>query len=219
MNFIPSFVRRSGRISCAQERHLKESFPLLEIPLGENRVDLNAVFGRDAPKIMEIGFGMGKASAMMAENQPQNDFWCVDVHLAGAGALSKLVVEKNLNNLKITLGDAVEVLTHQVAENALSGVYILFPDPWHKKRHHKRRLIQAPFVALLESKMKIGAFLHLATDWEDYAEQILEVLNNTPHLKNRYAGWGKRENRPLTKFEERGLSLQHGVWDVVFEKI
>lgn len=215
---IRSFVRRAGRIGPGQARHLKETLPKIEIPFSDSPVDLNAVFGRANPKIMEIGFGMGEATAQMAMESPNVDFWCLDVHVAGAGALAKKVAENNLKNIRITLFDAVEVLKKMVLPNTLNGVNIFFPDPWHKKRHHKRRLIQAPFVDLLVSRLKNGAILHTATDWEEYALEMLAIFNAHPLLQNRYENFAHRENRPLSKFEARGLKLQHGIWDLIFEK-
>lgn len=216
---IRSFVRRSGRIGSGQARHLKETLPKIEIPFSDAPVDLNLAFGRDNPKIMEIGFGMGEATAQMALESPDTDFWCLDVHLAGAGALSKKVAENNLSNIRITVFDAVEVLKKMVLPETLNGANIFFPDPWHKKRHHKRRLIQAPFVELLVSRLKNGAILRTATDWEEYALAMLAVFQKNPNLQNRYQDFAARENRPLSKFEQRGLNRQHGIWDLIFTRI
>ena len=217
-NFIRSFVRRNGRIGPGQARHLRETLPKIEIAFSESQIDLNAVFGRENPKIMEIGFGMGDATAQMAQDSPETDFWAIDVYLAGAGALAKLVAENGISNIKITIADAVEILQKMVPPESLNGVNIFFPDPWHKKRHHKRRLIQPPFVDLLCSRLKNGAILHAATDWEEYAFEMLAIFTAHPNLKNRYENFANRENRPMSKFEARGLKLNHGVWDLIFEK-
>ena len=215
---LKSFVRRSGRIGPGQKRHLKETLPKIEIPFSDSPIDLNVAFGRAHSKIMEIGFGMGEATAQMAAESPDVDFWCLDVHLAGAGALAQHVAQKDLSNIRITIFDAVEVLQKMVLPESLNGVNIFFPDPWQKKRHKKRRLIQAPFVELLVSRLKNGAVLHTATDWEEYAFEMLWVFSKNSHLKNRYTDFAPRENRPLSKFEQRALNLQHGIWDLIFEK-
>jgi len=181
--------------------------------------DLDAVFGRAAPKVVEIGFGMGGATADIAQARPDTDYLGVEVHGPGVGSLLKLVEERQLGNVRVIQHDAVEVFTHMLAPASLDGVHVFFPDPWHKKRHNKRRLIQPPFVALLASRIKPGGYLHLATDWEDYAIQMLEVLSQEATLENTADGYAPRPDyRPLTKFEQRGLRLGHGVWDLVFRK-
>jgi tRNA (guanine-N7-)-methyltransferase len=178
------------------------------------------VFGRVAPKILEIGFGMGDTTARVAAAHPENDYLGIEVHTPGVGSLLMRIAEQALANVRIIQHDAVEVLEHVIEPEALAGVHIFFPDPWPKKRHHKRRLIQPPFVALLASRMKPGAYLHVATDWEDYARQILEVLAAEPRLANTSDGYAPRPDyRPLTKFEQRGLNLGHKVWDLIFRRI
>lgn len=216
---IRSFVRRLGRMSVAQERFYAETFPRFSLPYAPQVADLDVAFGRKAPRILEIGFGMGETTAHIAAHHPQNDYLGVEVHTPGVGALCKQIVERGLNNVRLVQHDAVEVVRDMLDENSLDGIHIFFPDPWHKKRHNKRRLIQPPFVALLTSRLKPGGYFHCATDWEDYANQMLEVLSGEPALANTATGFAPRpEYRPQTKFETRGLRLGHGVWDLVFRK-
>ena len=216
---IRSFVRRMGRMSVAQERFYADTFPRFGVPYAANELDLDALFGRSAPHILEIGFGMGETTAHIAANHPHNDYLGVEVHTPGVGALCKQIVERGLNNVRIVQHDAVEVVRDMLPLNSLDGIHIFFPDPWHKKRHNKRRLIQTPFVALLTAHLKPGGYIHCATDWEDYAVQMLEVLSAEPGLRNTAEGYAPRPNyRPLTKFENRGLRLGHGVWDLVFRR-
>ena len=186
---------------------------------GSYPCDWGQHFGRNAPRIVEIGFGMGAATAEIAAQQPHNDFIGLEVHEPGVGALLKLINDQSLQNIRIIQHDAVEVLEQMVAPQSLAGVHIFFPDPWHKKRHHKRRLIQPPLVALLASRLQAGGLLHCATDWQPYAEQMLAVLRAEPTLQNTADGYApKPDYRPMTKFEKRGLALGHGVWDLVFRK-
>lgn len=236
---IKSFVRRAGRMSEAQHRYFDEMMPKIGIPYQSSPIDLAAVYGRNAPKILEIGCGMGETTARIAEAMPEKDFFGLEVHVPGVGALCKLIAEKNLSNLRIGNHDAVEVVRDMLPEGSLDGIHIFFPDPWHKTRHKKRRLIQPPFVELLASRLKPGAYIHCATDWENYALQMLEVLGQESTLQNSVAnptaaelaaaleadraegiaGFAPRPDyRPLTKFENRGLRLGHGVWDLVFIK-
>lgn len=183
-------------------------------------LDLAALFGRtESLKILEIGFGMGESTARIAQAQPERDFLAVEVHTPGVGSLLKQIQEAGLNNLRIIQHDAVEVLDHMIADASLDGVHIFFPDPWHKKRHHKRRLIQAEFVGRLCRKLKVGAYLHVATDWQEYAEWVLEVLQAEPALMNTAESYAEKPDyRPLTKFENRGIKLGHGVWDIIFRR-
>ncbi len=182
-------------------------------------LDLEAVFGRQAPRIFEIGFGMGETSAAIAAAHPENDYLGVEVHTPGVGSLCKLVAEGQISNQRIIQHDAVEVLRDMIPAQSLAGVHIFFPDPWPKARHHKRRLIQAPLIALLSSRLQVGGYLHCATDWENYAEQMLAVLSAESSLENTAEGFAPRPAyRPLTKFEQRGLRLGHGVWDVIFRR-
>ncbi len=202
-----------------QARALAELGPRFLIPYAESPLDLDAAFGRKAPKVLEIGFGMGETTARIAAEHPDIDYLGVEVHTPGVGALLKRIGELGLSNVRIIQHDAVEVVRHMLPVASLDGVHIFFPDPWHKKRHHKRRLIQPEFVRLLVSRLKTGAYLHLATDWEDYAWQILEVLTAEPLLVNTAEGFAARPTyRPLTKFEQRGLRLGHKVWDLLFRR-
>jgi tRNA (guanine-N7-)-methyltransferase len=217
---IRSFVLRAGRIGTGQTKALEQLGPRFVLPYATTPLDWPGVFGRQAPKILEIGFGMGSATAEIARNHPENDYLGVEVHTPGVGALLKRIGELNLTNLRIVQHDAVEILLHMIAETSLDGIHIFFPDPWHKKRHHKRRLIQPPFVELLASRLKSGGYLHLATDWEEYAHQMLDVLGANLHLRNTVDGYAPHPDyRPLTKFEQRGLRLGHGVWDLVFSRL
>ena len=216
---IKSYVRRAGRMSAAQENHYAAMMPKIGVAYAPQPIDLAAVYGRNAPKIIEIGTGMGETTAKIADANRGNDYLGVEVHVPGVGALCKQIAERGLSNLRICQHDAVEVVRDMLPEASLDGVHVFFPDPWHKARHNKRRLIQPPFVALLASRLKAGGYLHCATDWEDYAHQMLEVLSGEPRLVNAADGSAPRpEYRPLTKFENRGLRLGHGVWDVIFTK-
>jgi tRNA (guanine-N7-)-methyltransferase len=216
---IRSFVLRAGRMGTGQMRALEALGPRFLIPYAPQPLDLEACFGRTAPKVLEIGFGMGSATAAIAQARPETDYLGVEVHTPGVGALLKAIGELNLTNLRIIQHDAVEVLDYMLADASLDGVHIFFPDPWHKKRHHKRRLIQPAFVARLVQKLKPGGYLHLATDWADYAEQMLAVLQADANLVNTADGFAPRPDyRPLTKFEQRGVRLGHGVWDLIFKR-
>ena len=219
---IRSFVLRQGRVSNAQMRYYEGMMAEIGVPYVAAPHDLATVFGRsaeEAPKILEIGFGMGETSAAIASANPQNDYLGIEVHTPGVGSLCKLVAEGGITNLRIVQHDAVEVLRDMIVPQALSGVHIFFADPWPKTRHHKRRLIQPPLVALLASRLKPGGYIHCATDWENYAEQMLAVLSAEPLLENTADGFAPRPDyRPLTKFEQRGLKLGHGVWDVIFRR-
>ncbi|MEQ1804467.1 MAG: tRNA (guanosine(46)-N7)-methyltransferase TrmB [Burkholderiaceae bacterium] len=215
-----SFVLRAGRMGPGQTRALQTLGPRFILPFSASPCDFDAAFGRSAPRILEIGFGMGDATASIAQALPDTDFVGVEVHPPGVGALLKRIGELALTNLRLVQHDAVEVLRDMVAPESLAGVQVFFPDPWHKKKHNKRRLIQAEFVTLLASRLRIGGRLHCATDWQPYAEQMLEVLTQQPQLRNTAPGYAERPSyRPLTKFENRGLRLGHGVWDLVFEKV
>ena len=216
---IRSFVLRQGRVSNAQQRYYEDMMPKIGVPYAAAPLDLDALFGRAAPKIFEIGCGMGETSFAIAAAHPENDYLGLEVHTPGVGSLCKLVAESGITNQRICQHDAVEVLRDMIGAETLSGVHIFFPDPWPKARHHKRRLIQPPLVATLVSKLKPGGYIHCATDWENYAEQMLEVLSAEPALQNTADGYAPRPDyRPLTKFEQRGIRLGHGVWDLVFRK-
>ena len=217
-----SFVLRAGRMGSGQQRALRELGPRFVLPYQDSPLDLDRVFGRQAPRVLEIGFGMGQATAQIAAARPDLDFIAIEVHEPGVGALLRLIGEMGLGNLRLIQHDAVPVLQHMLGAQALAGVHIYFPDPWHKLRHHKRRLIQPAFVDLLVSRMAPGGWLHCATDWQDYAQQMLQVLGNCPALANQAEGDSgyvpRPALRPLTKFEARGLKLGHGVWDLMFTR-
>lgn len=217
---IRSFVLRQGRLTKGQERALETLMPVYGVPYAPEAIDLNQIFGRkDSLKILEIGFGMGETTARIAQSMPERDFLGVEVHTPGVGGLLKLVGEAALTNVRVIQHDAVEVLKHMLPDASLDGVHIFFPDPWHKTRHHKRRLIQASFVKLLCRKLKAGAYLHVSTDWQEYAEWVLEILQAEPLLQNTAQNYApKPDYRPLTKFENRGIKLGHGVWDIVFRR-
>jgi tRNA (guanine-N7-)-methyltransferase len=220
---IRSFVIRAGRTTAGQQRALDTLLPVFGIPYAAAPVDLDQAFGRPAsvaPKMLEIGFGMGETSARIAAEHPENDYLGIEVHTPGVGALLLRIEELALSNQRIIQHDAHEVLAQMIAPASLGGAHIFFPDPWHKKRHHKRRLVQPPLVALLASRLAPGGYLHCATDWEDYGAQMLAVLSAEPLLENTADGFAPRPDyRPLTKFEQRGLRLGHGVWDLVFRRV
>jgi tRNA (guanine-N7-)-methyltransferase len=218
---IRSFVLRQGRLTKGQERALEEAWPQFGIEYQEALLDLNQTFDRaESKKVLEIGFGMGDATAKIAQTLPDSDFLAVEVHTPGVGSLLKLMQEGDIHNIRIIQHDAVEVLQNMLPDQSLDGVHIFFPDPWHKKRHHKRRLIQAEFVKLLCSKLKVGAYIHVATDWQAYAEWVLDVLKAEPQLQNTTIDYAEKPAyRPLTKFENRGIKLGHGVWDLVFLRL
>lgn len=221
---IRSFVRRTGRTTGGQAKAFADVGPKFLLPYAAAPIDFAAVYARTAPTILEIGFGMGEATAAIAALMPQTNFLCCEVHTPGVGALLKRIDEQALSNIRIVQHDAVEVMDHMLAPGSLDGVHIFFPDPWHKKKHNKRRLIQPPLIAKLAARLKPGGYLHCATDWQPYAEQILEVLSAEPLLKNTAdntnGGYApKPDYRPLTKFENRGIKLGHGVWDLVFERV
>jgi len=182
-------------------------------------IAFGACFGREAPRVLEIGFGMGDATAAIAHAMPGTDFIGVEVHTPGVGALLKRIGELGLTNLRLVQHDAVDVLAQMIPPAALAGLHVFFPDPWHKLKHNKRRLIQPDFVRLLTSRLQTAGYLHCATDWQPYAEQMLEVLSAEPGLRNTAVGFAPRPaHRPLTKFENRGIKLGHGVWDLVFQR-
>ncbi len=214
---IRSFVLRAGRMGPGQTRALADLGPRFLVPYAPQPADWGAVFGRHAPRVLEIGFGMGDATAHIAAARPDTDFIGCEVHAPGVGALLKRIGEQGLTNLRIVQHDAVEVLDRMIEPGSLAGIHVFFPDPWHKKKHHKRRLIQPPFVARLATRLAAGGTLHCATDWQPYAEQMLAVLGAEPLLANTADGYApKPGDRPLTKFENRGLRLGHRVWDLVF---
>ncbi len=240
MRTIKSFVKRAGRTTHGQAKAFEDLGPQFLLPYQPNAIDLEAAFatntgatgskgaegGVQHPIVLEIGFGMGEATAQIAGVLPDTNFLCCEVHEPGVGALLKRIGEQNIRNIRICAHDAVEVIDHMLPLGSLDGVHIFFPDPWHKTKHNKRRLIQSPLIAKLTQRLKVGGYLHCATDWEPYAQQILEVLTAEPRLRNRalashpeMAGYAPKPHyRPLTKFENRGIKLGHGVWDLVFER-
>lgn len=215
---IRSYVLRQGRLTKGQEKALADYWSKFGIDYMPEVLDLPKTFGRqESLKVLEIGFGMGETTATIAEGMPERDFLGVEVHTPGVGGLLKLIGEKSLSNVRIIQHDVVDVLNHMIADASLDGVHIFFPDPWHKKRHHKRRLIQAEFVKLLCAKLKAGGYLHVATDWQEYAEWVMDILKVEPLLANTAKDYApKPAYRPLTKFENRGIKLGHGVWDLIF---
>lgn len=234
---IRSFVLRQGRMSPAQTQAYQTLMPRFGIPYVEPAVegqstnppfDFTAVFGRSAPTILEIGSGMGETTAVIAEAMPEKNFIAVEVHTPGVGALLKLIEAKKLTNLRVIQHDAVEVVQHMIGTDALAGIHLFFADPWPKARHHKRRIVQPPFVTMLAARLAPGGYLHCATDWEPYATHMLEVLSSEPQLTNSAvpgpaitdpSGFAPRPSyRPVTKFETRGIKLGHGVWDLIFIK-
>lgn len=218
---IRSYVRREGRITRAQQRALTELWPHYGIDRGETPLDLDAAFARQAPVMLEIGFGNGDALAVMAAAHPQHNYLGIEVHRPGVGSLLLKLENHAIGNVRVICADATQVLQQNIADGALAAVYIFFPDPWPKKRHHKRRLLQAEFIQLLRLKLKPGGRLHIATDWRDYAESVMDVLEAAPGFNN-VAGpdmySSRPEYRPETRFERRGRRLGHGVWDLIFER-
>jgi tRNA (guanine-N7-)-methyltransferase len=216
---IRSFVLRQGRMSPAQTRAYETLYPSFGLSYKPRPLDFERTFGRRAPVVLEIGFGMGETTARIAKALPEADFLGLEVHAPGVGALLKLLDECSLANVRVIRHDAVEVVRDMIAPASLAGIHIFFPDPWPKARHHKRRLMQAPFVALLASRLAVGGYLHCATDWEEYGQQMLEVLAAEPLLENTADRFAPRPDyRPLTKFENRGIRLGHQVCDVIFRR-
>jgi tRNA (guanine-N7-)-methyltransferase len=216
---LKSFVKRGGRTTDGQARAYEAFGPRFLLPYAPERLDFDAAFGRSAPTVLEIGFGMGEATAHIAALMPEKNFLCCEVHEPGVGALLKRIGELGLQNIRICAHDAVDVIDRMLPPASLAGVHVFFPDPWHKKRHNKRRLIQPPLVRKLAERLVPAGYLHCATDWQPYAQQMLEVLAQEPLLRNTAEAYAaKPAYRPLTKFENRGLKLGHGVWDVVFER-
>ena len=216
---IRSYVLRQGRFSPAQQRAYQELLPRFGIPYAPKALDLDAAFGRSAPRVVEVGFGMGETTARIAAENPGIDYLGIEVHSPGVGSLLKQVAEQALTNVRVVQHDAVEVLRDMVPPAALAGMHVFFPDPWPKKRHHKRRLVRPEFAALAASRLAPGGYIHVATDWQEYAEHVLMVLAATPGLRNTARDFAPRPAaRPETKFERRGIKLGHGVWDVVFQR-
>lgn len=219
---LKSFVLRQGRLTTGQKQALETQWPLFGVEFTGEPLDFKEVFGREAPITLEIGFGNGASLAQMATAAPERDFFGVEVHRPGVGHLLHLVGEGELTNVRVMHHDAVEIINQMIPDNSIDRIQVYFPDPWHKARHNKRRIIKPEFVALLATKLQKGGVLHLATDWEDYAIQMLEVMTAAPDYVNQAPEGGYAERpayRPLTKFENRGLKLGHGVWDLLFERV
>jgi tRNA (guanine-N7-)-methyltransferase len=218
---IRSFVLREGRLTKGQQRSLDLFWPTMGLEYQATPYDMKAVFGREADLVLEIGFGMGKSLVQMAKAAPEKDFIGIEVHKPGVGACLGEAETEGVKNLRVFEHDAIEILNDSIADNSLSTVQLFFPDPWHKKRHHKRRIVQAEFAQLLRRKLKIGGVFHMATDWENYAEHMLEVMKvaeGYSNLSQTNDYVPRPEYRPLTKFENRGVNLGHGVWDLMFRK-
>ena len=219
---IRSFVKREGRLTEGQERALKELFPLYGLELQDTPLNFADVFQRTAPTILEIGFGNGSSLSEMAMNNPEQDYIGIEVHRPGVGNLLSQIEKLSLTNLRVMNEDAVDVLNKMIADGSLSAVYLFFADPWHKTRHHKRRIVQKEFVQLLRKKIKVGGVFHMATDWEAYAKHMMRVMTEAEGFSNTAAigqYLPRPDYRPLTKFEQRGQRLGHGVWDLIFKKV
>ena len=219
---IKSFIKREGRLTPGQQRALKLLWPEFGIEYSEQALDLNSLFNRDADKILEIGFGNGHSLWQMAQAEPDNDYIGIEVHSPGVGHLLQLIEESTTKNLRIVSYDAIDVINHQIPDLSLSKVQLFFPDPWHKKKHHKRRIVQTEFANMLAKKLKPNGIFHLATDWEHYAEHMISVMNSNQNFVNLSENNNfvpKPDFRPTTKFETRGTKLGHGVWDMMYKKI
>ena len=211
---VRSYVLRQGRVTAGQERALAELMPVYGIEFRDQLLQPAAVFGRAAPLVLEIGSGMGETTARIARETPGTDFIAVEVHGPGVGSLLKLIEKDQLKNVRVIRHDVLEVLEKMIPDGVLAGIHLFFPDPWPKKRHHKRRLVQPAFAALAARKLAPGGTLHAATDWEDYASQMVEVLMAEPGLRRENGA----HTRPSTKFELRGLKLGHKVYDFLFRR-
>lgn len=219
---IRSFVRRQGRLTKGQQLALDNYWPEMGVEYQPEPLDLTALFGRDAPLVLEIGFGMGASLVTMAKNNPHQNFLGIEVHAPGVGACLGSAKEAGLENLRVMCHDAIEVLEKMIPDNSLRMVQLFFPDPWHKVRHNKRRIVQVPFAELVMRKLKLGGVFHMATDWEAYAKHMLEVMSSIDGYHNQSKDHDyvpRPETRPLTKFEQRGQRLGHGVWDLMFERV
>jgi tRNA (guanine-N7-)-methyltransferase len=219
---VKSFVKREGRLTKAQGKALDEQWPVMGLSIEQGRLNLDEVFKRSAPRVLEIGFGMGKSFVEMAQQAPNTDFIGIEVHRPGVGACLADAAEAELTNVRVFEHDAVEVLATCIQDEALDRLQLFFPDPWHKKRHHKRRIVQSDFVQKIRSKLKIGGVFHMATDWEPYAHHMIEVMQGAEGFENSASEGDfvpRPEYRPITKFEVRGQKLGHGVWDIIFKRV
>ncbi|UJF19071.1 tRNA (guanosine(46)-N7)-methyltransferase TrmB [Vibrio sp. SS-MA-C1-2] len=218
---IRSFVRREGRLTKGQEQAMNECWDTMGLDYSDQRLDWNSVFGNNNPVVLEIGFGMGASLVEMAKNSPEKNFVGIEVHTPGVGACLMAARDAGVTNLRVMCHDAVEVFEKMIPEQSLATLQLFFPDPWHKKRHHKRRIVQAHFAEMIRSKLAIGGVFHMATDWENYAEHMIEVMNVAPGYRNISTDGDyipRPDDRPLTKFEQRGHRLGHGVWDIKFAR-
>lgn len=221
MRTIRSFVMRAGRTTEGQQKALDEVWPFMGLEVKEGSVVFSELFGREAPVVLEIGFGMGDSLIEMASQQPENNYIGIEVHKPGVGRLLSRANEAGLSNIRVYAEDAIEVLAQCIPDNSLDVLQLFFPDPWHKKKHHKRRIVQPEFAQTVRKKLKVGGYFHMATDWENYAEHMMDVMTEAEGYKNK-AGEGvyspQPEWRPVTKFQKRGERLGHGVWDLMFER-
>lgn len=221
MRAVRSFVLRAGRMTEGQQRGLDEAWPELGLEVAAGMIDPAALFGREAPLVLEIGFGMGDSLLQMARQMPEKNYIGIEVHRPGVGRLLNNVRTEGLTNIRVYAEDAVEVLAQCIPDGSLDGLQLFFPDPWHKKKHKKRRILQAAFAQTVRSKLKVGGQFHMATDWENYAEHMMEVMSAADGYRNS-AGAGEfspqPDFRPVTKFQNRGEKLGHGVWDLIFER-
>lgn len=221
MRTIRSFVMRAGRTTEGQQKALDEVWPFMGLEVKEGSVVFSELFGREAPVVLEIGFGMGDSLIEMASQQPENNYIGIEVHKPGVGRLLSRANEAGLSNIRVYAEDAIEVLAQCIPDNSLDVLQLFFPDPWHKKKHHKRRIVQPEFAQTVRKKLKVGGYFHMATDWENYAEHMMDVMTEAEGYQNK-AGEGvyspQPEWRPVTKFQKRGERLGHGVWDLMFER-
>lgn len=219
---IRSFVRRQGRLTKGQQHALDNYWPVMGVEFQAEPADFSEIFGREAPVTLEIGFGMGTSLVAMAQANPLQNYLGIEVHSPGVGACLSTAHEAGVENLRVMCHDAVEVLENMIPDNCLNMVQLFFPDPWHKARHNKRRIVQVPFADLVKRKLKLGGVFHMATDWEPYAEHMLEVMSSIEGYKNQSESHDyvpRPDSRPVTKFEQRGHRLGHGVWDLMFERV
>lgn len=222
MRRIRSFVRRQGRLTQRQEQALEQLWPIMGVDFTPEPINFSELFGRDAPVVLEIGFGMGTSLVAMAKENPEKNFFGIEVHAPGVGACLSDAQEENVTNLRVMCHDAIEVLDLMIPAESLAMVQLFFPDPWHKARHNKRRIVQTEFAQKIKSKLALGGVFHMATDWQPYAEHMLDVMSNTEGYQNLSAEGDyvpRPSSRPVTKFEKRGQRLGHGVWDLMFERV
>ncbi|WP_296057522.1 tRNA (guanosine(46)-N7)-methyltransferase TrmB [uncultured Amphritea sp.] len=221
MRTVKSFVLRAGRMTEGQQKAMETVWPHMGLELSQGMLDLTEVFGREAPVVLEIGFGMGDSLIEMAKHQPEKNYIGIEVHRPGVGRLLSNAEKEGLSNIRVFCDDAIEVLAQCIPDGSLSTVQLFFPDPWHKKKHNKRRIVQLAFAETIRKKLKVGGQFHMATDWENYAEHMMEVMSAAPGYRNvagDQAYSPQPEWRPVTKFQKRGERLGHGVWDLMFER-